>query len=464
MKFWQEPAKDIEIIAEHDVVVCGGGPAGCAAAVTAARAGTDTLLVEREGHLGGATVNQLVTVILSKNGVDFQGIWFEWYEELKRLNAVREVIYDHDGFKGTVDPEQVKYAWDNLLSNARVKILHRVSVSGAILSTNKVEGVIVETCAGRKAIKARQVIDATGDGCLAAAAGVPFDQGVEDNKYAMALTKVFRLGGIKWAEDWPNEEDFKILQESLKKAVEDGELTHPVAATNERIINYMKYRCWELPGYRHELISVMSRVLKVNPLDPFELSSAEREGREQARQCAGFYCKHMPGFENAYLLDTSSHIGIRSSRRFRGISQVTDYDVISFNKYSDSIAKASWDIDIWPVDSYTSATVERNSDAAKRRVKALRNGAFYDIRYGCLVPEFIDNLLIAGRCISATHIAESSLRIQQTCQATGEAAGLAASLCVMNNQLAREINRKVLIDNLNLIRRRPIPKEIGRYL
>ena len=465
MNVWQEPARELEIIAEHDVVVCGGGPAGCAAALAAARGGADTLLVEREAHLGGATVNQLVLVILSKNGVDFQGIWHEWYNELKRLNAVKEVTRDHDCFKGSVDPEQVKYAWDNLLSKAGVKLLHRVLTAGAVVEDNKVTGVIVETCSGRKVIRAKRVIDATGDGAVAAAAGVPFEQGANDKKYAMALTKVFRLGGFKWPENWPNDKDFEQLRSSWEKAVADGELTHPVATTSERIINYMKYCCWELPLRRKELMSVMSRVLKVNPLDPFELSEAEREGREQARQCAEFYCRHMPGFEQAYLLDTASHIGIRSSRRLEGVCSVTDEDVLKFRKYPNAIADASWDIDIWPVDSYTAASVERDTSAAAERAETLKNGAYYNIRYGCLIPKKLDNLLFAGRCVSASHLAESSLRIQQTCQSLGEAAGTAAAMSLEQNITTSALDESELSQRLNLLRGQVTPApEIKKYL
>ncbi len=465
MKIWQEPARNLEIIAEHDVVVCGGGPAGCAAALAAARAGADTLLVEREAHLGGATVNQLVLVILSKNGVDFQGVWHEWYNELKRLNAVRKVDRDHDGFKGTVDPEQVKYAWDNLLSRAGVKLLHRVLTAGTVIEDNRVTGVIVETCAGRKVIMAKRVIDATGDGAVAAAAGVPFKQGANGKKYAMALTKVFRLGGFKWPDNWPNDNAFAQLRSSWEKAVAEGELTHPVATTSDRIINYMKYRCWELPAQRKELMSVMSRVLKINPLDPFDLSQAEREGREQARQCAEFYCRHMPGFEQAYLLDTASHIGIRSSRRLKGVCSVTDDDVLNFRKYPNAVANASWDIDIWPVDSYTAASVERDTVAATERAEALKNGAFYNIRYGCLLPEKIDNLLFAGRCVSASHLAESSLRIQQTCQALGEAAGTAAALSLEQDVSPGKLEEADLAERLKLIRSQVNPApEIEQYL
>ncbi len=457
MNVWKEPAQELPILAEAEVVVCGGGPAGCAAALAAARAGADTLLIEREGHLGGATVNQLVLVILSKNGVDFQGVWHEWYAELKRLGGVRDVRRDHDGIKGAVDPELVKYAWDNLLTQAGVRLLHRAWCAGAMAEGDQVQGVVVETCAGRRAVRAGRVIDATGDGAVAAAAGVPFEQGAKGEKYAMALTKVFRLGRVRWPENWPDEAGFARLRAAWEQAVASGELTHPVATTSERLVNYLKYRCWELPADRGELMSVMCRVLKTDPLDPFALSAAEREGREQARQCAEFYRRHMPGFEESYLLDTAAHIGIRSSRRLRGVWQLGDDEVLNFRHHPHSIARGSWDIDVWPADSYQAPAVDVTSPEARRRAEALRGGADYDRRYGGLLPERLENLLFAGRCVSASHLGESSLRIQQTCQALGEAAGLAAAWSVKRKVPLRALDEAELAAQLAANRARVAP-------
>ncbi|HET6427508.1 MAG TPA: FAD-dependent oxidoreductase, partial [Phycisphaerae bacterium] len=190
----------------------------------------------------------------------------------------------------------------------------------------------------------------------------------------------------------------------------------------------IRAQCWLLPQRRREMLSVISRVLKVDPLDPFEFTRAEREGREQARQAAGFLRRHVPGFGSAYLLDTSNQIGLRSSRRIRGLAAVTADDARRFRKYADGIARSSWNIDIWPADSYTAPAVDRGSEEYKNRHAKLIVGEHFDIRYGCLVAEGVDNLLVAGRCISAEHVAQSSLRIQQTCMATGQAAGAAAAL------------------------------------
>ncbi len=215
-----------------------------------------------------------------------------------------------------------------------------------------------------------------------------------------------------------------------------------------RLLNYVRGWNWLLPERRHELLSVISRVLKVDPLDPFEFTRAEREGREQARQAADFLCRYVPGLERAYLLDTAAQIGLRSSRRLHGLATVTADDALTFGKYADSIARSSWSIDIWPADSYSAPAVDRTSDEYRRRRAKLDAGEYFDIRYGCIVAADVDNLLMAGRCISAEHVAESSLRIQQTCMSTGEAAGVAAALSLRENTTPRELDADVVIRTL----------------
>jgi hypothetical protein len=257
------------------------------------------------------------------------------------------------------------------------------------------------------------------------------------------------MGNVKWPANWPDPEALRKLEQDLQSAVTRGEYTSPVVTTGARLLNYLRGKAWQLPASRPgEYLSVISRVLKVDPLDPFDLTRAEREGRAQAWEAADFLRRYAPGFEHAYLLDTSAHIGIRASRRIRGLCQVTARDALDFVKYGDGIARSSWDIDIWPADSYTAPAVDTQSEAAVARRKRLQAGEWFDIRYGCLVAEGIDNLLMAGRCISADHVAESSLRIQQTCMATGQAAGTAAALSIRNNVTPRELDPQAVVSRL----------------
>lgn len=459
------PACDIPVLAETDVLVCGGGPAGCAAALGAARNGAKTLLVERDGYLGGATVSQLVSVILSSNGVDFQGVWHEYARALKARNGLLGPFEKKNEWWGSVDPEQVKFVWDALLEEAGVRLLHHAWVSETIVEPSenssdtlpRITGVILETRAGRRAVIAQRVIDATGDGAVCAQAGVPWDQGDGTHPWAMACTMVFRMANVRWPADHPNPKAVREFETMLAQAVEDGEYDSPVVTEIKRLVNYLRHKCWLLPEKRTgEYLSVMSRVLRVDPMDPFDFTRAVREGREQARQCAEACQRFAPGFENAYLLDTGAHIGLRSSRRIRGVAAVTAEDVLKLKQYPDGIARGSFAVDVWPADSYNRpAGCAGSGDAfrkygvtRKERNERISAGECYDIRYGALVASGVDNLLMAGRCISAEHHAQSSLRIQQTCMATGQAAGTAAALSLREKVTPRELNTETLTRQL----------------
>ena len=446
-----EPARAVPVLGAYDVVVCGGGPSGCAAAVAAARHGANTLLLEKEGHLGGATVGQLVCVILSSNGADFQGIWHEYIHRLRRRDAVRPFQRSpkHGQIYSTLDPEQVKFVWDDLLTEAGAHLLHHAYACTGMIIDGTAKGVFLETRAGRRAILAQRVIDCTGDGIVAAESGVPWDQGDGEHPWAMALTKMLRLGNARRPAHWPDEEALKQIEEKLTGAIARGEFDAPVLVEKTRFLNYIRSWLWELPDPRPETLFLISRVLEVDPLDPWDLTRAEREGREQARQGAEAFRRFVPGCEDAYLLDTSNQIGVRSSRRLRGMATVTDEDAWGFRKRpEESIARCSWDIDVWPANSYSKAAVPHDQPTYQDREERMRRGDYFDIPYGAIVAQDIDHLLMAGRCISASHLAQASLRIQQTCMATGQAAGTAAALSLRENTSPRRLSPAVVTEQL----------------
>lgn len=451
MATYHEPGRELPVLGDWDVVVCGGGPAGCAAAISAARHGAKTLLLEQSGFLGGATVHQLVVVILSTNGVDFQGIWHEYARELRRREAVRGIQLagsEHGQIHGTVDPEQVKFVWDRLCSQAGVELLHHCYGCVCLLEDGVARGVSVETKAGRRALLARRVIDCTGDGIVAAQSGVGWDQGDGEHPYAMALTKVFRMANVQRPEGFPNPEAMAHAEQLLDQLIAAGEYDSPVVTEKSRLLGYLRSYAWQLPERRPELMCVISRILKTDPLDPFQMTQAERDGREQARQAADALRRIGPGFEQSYLLDTSNQIGVRSSRRLHGLCTVTDDDAWNCVKRADGIARSSWDLDVWPADSYTKPAVPRGEEWYQARMQRIKQGDYFDIPYGCLVPQGIDNLLIGGRCISAEHRAEASLRIQQTCMATGQAAGTAAALSLAADVTPRKLDPAPLVKQL----------------
>jgi flavin-dependent dehydrogenase len=219
---YREPSKEIPILAEYDVVVCGGGPSGCAAAISAVRLGAKTLLLEKEGHPGGSPVSQLVAVILSTNGVDFQGIWHEYAKGLKKYKGIRELVKGGD-YWSSVNPEMVKRVWEELLVQAGVDVLYHCYTSSAIVENKTMKGVVVETRSGTVAVKANRVIDCTGDGIVCHQAGATWEQGDGTHKYAMALTKVFRIANVNGIDRMLTDDEIKKLDEELTKAIEKGD-------------------------------------------------------------------------------------------------------------------------------------------------------------------------------------------------------------------------------------------------
>jgi len=272
-------------------------------------------------------------------------------------------------------------------------------------------------------------------------AGVPWEQGADGRNCAMAATMVLCLGNVAKGSGPSSEEELQGVREAWRAAVDRREFSSPIL-TSGRILNYVnKNRIgWYLPRYRNELLLVVSRILRVDPLDPEEITRAEREGRLQAWEIADFYRRYVPGCQNSYLAHTAAHVGVRSTRRIKGLATATAEDARSFLKYPDGIARASWDLDVWPPDSYTALAVDNQSIETLERRRKLEKGEYFDIRYGCIVAEDIDNFLMAGKIVSSEHLAQSSLRIQQTCMATGEAAGTAAALSLVKGMTPRELD------------------------
>jgi hypothetical protein len=460
MATYLEPARELPILAEYEVVVCGAGAAGCAAAIAASRHGARTLIVERDGFLGGATVSQLVGHVLSTNGVDFQGIWHEWIAQVQKRGGLSadDLIGQPPLYRLGVDHEVVKFAWDDLLTDAGVDILHHAWCSACIVEDGVAKGVVAETKGGRQAILARRVIDCTGDGAVCAAAGVPWESGNGEHPWSQALTKVFRMGNVKWPEDGYQPDQLAEARQALEEAVARGEFDCPVV-TNGRALTYSANNAvhGSVAPYRTEMNVFPSRVLRVDTLDPWDFTRAEREGREQAWQSAEFIKRYVPGFEAAYLLDTNQHIGVRDTRRIRGRAVVTADDAWHFRKHPEGIARSSWEIDLWPADSYGAPAVPREDPVYKERTERMKQGEYFEIPYGCLVAEGVENLLVAGRCISAERAAQGSLRIQQTCQSTGQAAGTAAALSLKAGVNAADVDVPQLIDQLATDRRAVTP-------
>ncbi len=396
-----------------DVVIAGGGPGGTAAALAAARNGARTALIERYGFLGGMATAGLVNPFMTyRNDVEqiIRGIFDEILQDLARRGGLAT--------NGTTfDEEVLKIVLDEKLAKAGVEVwLHSLLVD-VRTEAGVVRAVPAGTRSGAVRFEAGVYVDGTGDGDLAARAGARVEQGREGDGLVQPMTLCFRMGGVE-TKRMPGRKEIAELYRAAKAA---GEVDNP----REDVLYF-----WTMhPGIVH---FNTTRVVKRNPVDARDLTAAEIEGRRQAHEMAAFLKRRVSGFENAFLLNSATQIGVRESRRIVGKYLLTEEEVLAGQKFPDGIARGAYDVDI------------HNPDGSGTVIKRLAKGTSYEIPYRCLLPEGVENVLVASRCISATHAAHSSLRVMPIVAAIGEAAVTAAALCVKGNLKPAELNADVL--------------------
>ena len=406
---------DIPISAQVDVLVVGGGPAGFAAAVAAARSGVKTLLVERYGFLGGMATAGLVNPFMVsriEGELNLQGIFGEVIDRLNAENAAQEgelfgqphIVFDSEILKSILQ-EMVK-------ESGAKPILHSLA-TGVILKDNILKGIAIENKSGQQRILSKVIIDATGDGDIAFMAGVPCETGRKEDGLAQPMTLNFRVGGVDTSR-MPSRDEINRLYIKAKK---DKEFSCP----REKLLWFETIRAGELHFNT-------TRVPKRDGTKVEDLTAAELEARQQVMGLVRFLKNRVPGFENSYLLSTAAQIGVRETRRIKGEYVLTKDNILCGQKFEDAVARASYPIDI------------HNPEGEGTIFQPLPEGVYYEIPYRCLVPQKIDNLLVAGRPISVTHEALSSTRVMPTCMATGEAAGTAAAISAKKNIIPRKID------------------------
>lgn len=429
----------------YDVIVIGGGIAGSAAAIASAMAGVNTLIIERNSCLGGLASGGQVTPMMH-NGIDGRTGRSYINEIIKKKMAMEGYgADDHYGNDGWINPEMIKYTLEEILSDYKGEILYNTELLDTVVENNKIKGVIVHNKSGLSLISGRVFIDSTGDADAAFASGVTCFKGDEllHNNQAMSLR--FMVGNI----------DIMKLKAFLKEIGEPDILEYPLVeiasvweantplnkvfqrALKDRVIEYpdgkyfqafsvpgmpgvMSFNCPEIPGIYDTLdTSAVSRGLTI--------------GRKMIKRLHGFLKAYIPGFENSCIISSAEMPGIRESRRIRGKYILSEKDFSERAKFEDGVARTAYPIDIHGL-----------IDEKKLGIKLMERGEYFEIPYRCMVTDSIENLLVAGRCISSTFIAQSSVRIQPTCSALGEAAGVAAAYCVRNNVKANELDGKIV--------------------
>jgi hypothetical protein len=457
-----EPEREIPVAAEVDVLVAGGGSAGWHAAVSAARAGAKTLLVERHGTLGGTVTNAMVQPFMNYHdpvgNAVVGGIWQEMVDRLQELGASPGSVDASTGKapwgkKPTLtpfEPEAVRYVAQELVLTSGADLLLHTMVVDAIVNDGRLDGLIVENKSGRQAILAKCVVDATGDADVAALAGAPFVKGRERDGLSMPMSLYIKMADVDysaiatyleanpdefrwWAypdvsPDSPAQFERNPVSVSgfislVKKARDSGELY-----LGRETINILP--C-PLKG---EAVLNCTRVGHLDPTNAWDLTTAEIEARRQAMSVVSFVQNRLPGFENSKLVSIAPTIGVRESRRIVGEHILTVEEVIDGPDFEDAIARSAYNVDI------------HNPDDDKSTWYTIKDS--YGIPYRTLVPLKIDNLLVAGRCISATHEAGGSARMTPNVAATGEAAGIAAAMTASTGVVPRSIDTQKLREQL----------------
>ncbi len=465
---------------QTDVLVAGGGTAGFVASIAAARNGAKVTLMEQRDHLGGTHSGGMVMMIRSmrhmraprgadekivmragyESSYDDQQLVFSIAQEyLDRMIEVKSAW----GSKGQAtarqifDPEIAKWVIEQMVLEAGVDVWLYSQATDILMRDNRVSGLVIENLQERIEINAKVTIDTTGDGDVCAAAGAPFEKGDPEHGCCQPLTLYFALGGINlektltYLADHADEfgqlyvstilrlkEEGKPItlfpfKAKVKEALKNNDYPIPYGldSVNPDILHDPVRPMFRNGKFRYDItLHNMDMAFNVDATNRKELTKATIAMRDIAVRMAAFYRKYIPGYEECYLVHTAPVVGIRDSRRITGDYTVTKDDVISGRAFEDAIGRYGSVIDVHDKDGI--------------HLKEVGGKGWFHIPYRALLPSGVDNLLVAGRCISADYNAQGATRSQAACMLTGQAAGTAAAIAVKAGVGPREISVKEL--------------------
>jgi hypothetical protein len=436
------PAKTAALYRDVDVLVAGGGPAGIGAAVAAGRSGCSTLLLEKRGFLGGnITASYVETCNHFMQGTNFEvsGI----YAELETRYRARF------GNSGDIRPnavnrfssEYLKIFLDSFVQSAGVEVCLHSFVNEVIREGDTLAYVLIQSKQGPVAVRAKQVIDCTGDGDVAFAAGVPFDQGRDRDHQCQPGTVNFRIVGVDAAALMAGGRD--RLREIGRKFREDYRAGKTGLAckrqdipmgrlTANGLLSYINYPC----------------AYGIDPTSLSGLTRGEMECRKYILEMVDYMRSHFPGFERVELASIAPEIGFRDSRRIHGDYRLTIDDVLNSRRFDDAIAVFPQFYDMLSPDANMNEGSPRDGGYNGYICSYPKDDLTFEIPYRSLLPLGVDNLLVAGRCICADHVAESGIRAISACMYTGQAAGTAAGLAAQRSLTPRTIPVPALQDSL----------------
>lgn len=399
--------KDVKVGECYDVIVVGGGPSGSAAAIAAGRAGSRVLLIEQENCLGGMWTSGLLSPLFDADNKT--GIMKELVEELTAKNA-------WGGFwQISYIQEYMKHFLEEKALQAGVTLLYESKYAGVCAENGTVRGVYVRNVEGETYYEGKIVIDATGDGHLAADAGAEWAMG-DENGNCQSMTLMFLVGGIpeKYKDGFVM---YQVLEEAYRKQGlgkhSPFKMPYLIPIPNS---NYATVQLTHMDG------SVA--------LDAKKRTLAVIEGRRQMIDVFEALKGFDPDFKDLSLIASAAQLGVRESRRIIGDYYITEEDLLKGSKFPDGVCTATFNVDIHVPNS----TEQHNQNVMP-----------YEIPYRAMLPKGLSNVLVAGRCISGSHVAMASYRVTGNCCAMGEAAGKAASYAAKNGVTPREVPNEVVV-------------------
>lgn len=410
------PARELPVVAETDVLVAGGGPAGVAAALAAARNGARVLLLEQRGFLGGMGTLALVPAFCpytDKEKPVIRGIGLELLEKMKAASpAAFQERYGQLLDWVPIDAEVLKLVYDDAVTEAGVQVLFHTFVADVLMAEDgaRLEGVILANKAGLSVVKSKYFIDATGDGDLAARAGAPFQKGGEEGELQPG-TMCYVLARA----------DYKRFLQYLEESGDGGQI--PLAVEKAQQNGDLPEGRKKVSGFAwlaDDLVSVnFGHVFGVDGTKPEDLTRGAMEGRKLVQVQVDFLRKYVPGFEHVHVVATGEQLGIRETRRIEGDYVLLTEDFMQLRSFPDDIARNSYFIDVHLANS-----------KGQTRIHRLNPGESHGVPYRCLLPKGLENLWVPGRAASSDRAVQGSLRVMPNCFAMGQASGTAAAMAV----------------------------------
>ncbi|RLC36767.1 MAG: FAD-dependent oxidoreductase [Candidatus Nealsonbacteria bacterium] len=433
-----EPEKRVPVLMNVDVAIVGGGVAGIAAAIAAAREGAKTVLIERDGCLGGTATVGMMCVF---QGADFSVVRGIFYELVERLKEQQGIVLGSNACHAPFDPEIFKFVSEQMVLESGSKILYHTYFSKVIVRDKVVEGIIVETEGRRCAILAKNTIDTSGNADVIASVNAPF----EKNEYVQPVSLVFRMDHIdlmKLVEYIKTNPDQFYSAPGQRTWLIDQDPPFFTVGGFFGLIKYAKSKkelylphesIWlgVLPR-KGELFINATRVVGVDGLNCIDLTKAIIDTRKQMWSVAKFLIRYVPGFKEAQIVDSGVRIGVRETRRAIGEYMLTKDDLLTGKRFSDAIANYNF-----PMDVHSPKGKEEGHGWTLVPTS-------YDIPFRSLIPKNYKRLLVGGRCISTDHEAHGSTRSMPCCMATGQAAGVAAAIAANKGIAIRDIDIREL--------------------